>query len=308
MWEEAERITFLGAEMYAYGLFCALGALCALIALYKVAPRGTAPLAGLCGLVCGFVLSRLLDCLLDQSMGEMMPFRGWFMVSGGGYSMFGAILGAGAGAALAGKMMKESAGKMLDALAVSILLFVFLARIGEQFIPDFGVSRTLGGEWTESTFLVLSDGYGGVLRTYRLEAAAALILFGILLADWRAKRRPGDTALLFLLLFGAVQVLMESLRYDRHISVSFVGLQHVMAMAMLGAGVIVLAVRGMKEQKPLAVAALISVPLAVGIGVGLEFMIDRTTVSNALIYALMILTVGTPAVLGIVLRKGQSHG
>ena len=308
LWEEAEKISVLGVDTYAFGLFCALGALGALVALYKLAPKGTAPLTGVLCLILGFLCSRGLYCLLDRSLGEAIPLRGWLMATGGGYSMAGALIGAGLGACLAGKIMKQPVLRMLDAVAVCALLFVFFERIGEQFVPDFGVSRTLNGEWTESNFFIVSDGYSGCIRTYRLEAMAALILFGVLLYDLRKNGRPGDTALLFALLFGATQVIFESLRYDRHISISFVGLQHVLAMALLGAGVIILAVRRMKTQKTLAILALSSVPVAVGVGVGLEFMIDRTTVSNLVIYAIMIAVVAAPAVLGMLLRKENAHG
>ena len=53
----------------------------------------------------------------------------------------------------------------------------------------------------------------------------------------------------------------------------------------------------------LAVAALIAIPLTVGLGVLIEFMIDRTRISHYLLYLAFLLVVAVPVVLGIRLRK-----
>ena len=114
--------------------------------------------------------------------------------------------------------------------------------------------------------------------------------------------------MLFLLLFGASQVIMESLRFDQHMHVSFVGLQQVMSMLLLSAGVTALALRRMKTNQALAVAAIVSLPAVTALGVGLEFMIDRTTMNRYFLYALFIIAVAVPAGMGIALRKEGARG
>ena len=128
-----------------------------------------------------------------------------------------------------------------------------------------------------------------------------MVLLIILAADYCKSRRAGDTAILFCLLFGAAQVIMESLRYDRHLSISFVGLQQVMAMALAYWGVW-LAYRHARSRR-LGLAALVSLPLVVGLGVALEFAIDRTNINRYLLYALFIGLLSAPVYLGLRMRK-----
>ena len=112
----------------------------------------------------------------------------------------------------------------------------------------------------------------------------------------------------FLLLFGAGAVVLESLRYDRFLSISFVGLQQIAAAIMLAIGVVIAFKRGRKRKPRLAIAALISLPLMVGIVLGLEFALDRTTWNKLLLYAIMILTVAAPAAMGLRLLDKETEG
>jgi hypothetical protein len=81
-----------------------------------------------------------------------------------------------------------------------------------------------------------------------------------------------------------------------------------MAAVMLAIGVVIAFVRGRKQKPRLAVAALISLPLMVGIVLGLEFALDRTTWNKMLLYAIMILTVAAPAVMGLKLLNTDKEG
>ncbi len=309
MWEDAVTIEFLGVKLYAFGLYAALGLAVAMIALGILLrrekwPKGAAVLTGALAIACGFIVSRLFFCFMDQGLGGPVPLRGVLLVTGGGYSMMGALIGACIGAIAAAKIMKRPPAALLDLLSPAMMLFVACERLGEGHIDDFGISRPLVGDLFKGSFLAIEGDYDWVLATYLIEAFAALALVLALLWDTNKKsRRAGNTFLLFLLLFGASQVIMESLRFDQHMHLSFVGLQQVIAMLLLAAGVTVLALRRMRDKRGMAIAALVLLPVVAGIGVGLEFAIDRTTMNRFLLYALFILTMATPAVLGVKLRK-----
>ena len=309
MWEDAVTTYFLGAQVYAFGLYAALGMAIAMIALAMLLrrakwPKGAAPLTGVLAMGCGFLVSRLFFCFMDQGLGGPVPLKGVLLVTGGGYSMMGALLGACFGAILASKIMKQKPAALLDLLSPAFMLFVACERLGEGYIDDFGISRPLVGELLKGSFLAIEGDYDWVLATYLIESFAALVLALVLLRDVSKKdRRAGNTFLLFLLLFGASQVILESLRFDQHMHLSFVGLQQIIAMLLLAAGVIVLALRRMKDKRGLALAALILLPVAAGVGVGLEFAIDRTTMNRFLLYAVFILLMAAPAALGVRLRK-----
>ena len=143
------------------------------------------------------------------------------------------------------------------------------------------------------------------LKTFYIAAAAAVILFAVLAVRFCRKEKEGSTAIAFLLLFGASAIITESLRYDRFLSISFVGLQQVAAALTLAVGMILAVRRNNRPKSGIAVAAIISLPLMVGLVIGLEFALDRTTWNKILIYIAMIITVGIPALLGLKLLKQQ---
>ena len=307
--EDAAKVSILGIETYSFGLYVALGLAAALIALALLMRRakakaGTAALTGMLSMLCGFVLSRLFFGFMDESLGQTLPLWAMLRVETGGYSMMGAVIGACIGAVLAAKLTRQRPGRVLDILVPCLMLFIFFERLGERYIEEFGVSRYLSDQLFRNTFLTSEGDFGLRLNTYYVEAAVALVLAAVLYFDLKPERRPGDTFLKFLLLFGGTQILMESLRYDQHMTVkAYVKLQQVIAMLLMGAGVITLACRGWKKHRGLSLAAFISLPVAVGIGVGIEFMIDRTAVSHYLLYAAFVADVSVPVALGLILRK-----
>lgn len=310
--EEAVIIEVFGVKVYAFGLYVMLGAICSMITLALLAKHlglkpGTAPLTALLSMVIGIIISRLTFCLLNQELGQMTPISFWPQLAGGGWSMFGLIGGIFLGGWISGKIMKEKTAKVLDILSVALLPTVIAERIAENRIEDFDISRPLDSQLFAKSFLAVGEDEP-CLATYYVAAAAALVLFVFLLIRITKRRADGDTVIAFLLLFGAGAIVLESLRYDRFLSISFVGLQQIAAAVMLAIGVVIAYVRGRNQKPRLAVAALISLPLMVGIVLGLEFALDRTTWNKILLYAIMILTVAVPAGMGLKLLNKETEG
>ena len=310
--EEAVIIEIFGVKVYAFGLYVMLGAICSMITLALLAKHlglkpGTAPLTALLSMVIGIIISRLTFCLLNQELGRMTPISFWPQLAGGGWSMFGLIGGIFLGGWISGKIMKEKTAKVLDILSVALLPTVIAERIAENRIEDFDISRPLDSQLFAKSFLAVGEDEP-CLATYYVAAAAALVLFVFLLIRITKRRADGDTVIAFLLLFGAGAIVLESLRYDRFLSISFVGLQQIAAAVMLAIGVVIAYVRGRNQKPRLAVAALISLPLMVGIVLGLEFALDRTTWNKILLYAIMILTVAVPAGMGLKLLNKETEG
>ena len=308
--DEAVIIEVFGIRMYAFGAYAALGALCAFITLLVVCRTlrmkpGTAPLSFLCSGICGILFSRLFFCLMNQELGMMMPLDSWFNAAGGGWSMFGLISGVFLGGWISAAVIREKPGKVFDVLSLSLLPLMIAERIGENRIEDFDISRMLETEFFAKSFLAAGEDERW-LMTYYLAAGVYLVLFAIILFLIFRSRRDGDTAVSFLLLLGAASIVLESLRYDFFLSISFVRLQQVAAALMLALGVILAIRRSNGQKRALAIAAGLSLPLMVGAVIGLEFALDRTTWNKILIYAAMIVTVAVPAALGLrLLRNGE---
>ena len=310
--EEAVIVQIFGMRMYAFGVYVALGALFAVIVL-AVAGRalnlkkGTVPLTALCAGVLGMLVSRLCFCLLDQELGVLVPFSFWPHLDGGGWSMFGLIGGVFLGGFVSAKIAKEKPGRILDALSLALLPLIAAERIGESRIEDFDVSRPLDSTFLNGTFLAVG-GDEPVLATYYVAAAVAAVLFVVLAFRLAKKERDGNLTVAFLLLFGAATIITESLRYDFFLSISFVGLQQAAAAIMLAIGVFLAKKRSNRPKSVIGIVALAYIPLMVGIIVGLEFALDRTTWNKILIYVLMIITVAIPAGLGLKMLNTNGKG
>ena len=119
----------------------------------------------------------------------------------------------------------------------------------------------------------------------------------------RGRRRDGDTWIQFLILCGAGGILLESLRYDGFLEFSFVRFQQVLAAVMLVWGLVLAARRSGRSGKGFVFAVTAVLVLAVGICIGIEFALDRTSLSHVLLYAVMTAAVAVPAVFGFVLLR-----
>ena len=312
LYEEAEKISLLGLEAYRFGFFVMLGlaaaaAVMGFLSWAKRARKGTAPLQLLLSLALGGLCSRVAFCLMNQELGVMMPLSSWFRITGGGWSMMGLVGGVLLAAWITAKITRQKAGMTLDIAACALPAFMALERAGEGCVPEFDYSRRLTSSFLNGTFLTFSDYDGTYLATWKLAAIVMLLLVPLLVWDLTRSRRDGDTCILFLLLFGGCSVLLESLRYDRFLSITFVGLEHVLAAVTMGIGVFVLAGRAGKRQKKLGIAGTASVFLAVAIAVGLEFALDRTTFNKILIYIAYVLVMAVPVTLGILLRRKERN-
>ena len=167
-----------------------------------------------------------------------MPLGSWLNLAGGGWSMMGLIGGVLLAAWLTARLTRQKPGMLWDISACALPVFMAMERAGEECVPEFDYSRTLMSSFLNGTFLAFEDADGFHLATWRLAAIVMLVLFLVLVWDLIRSPRHGNTCLLFLLLFGACSVLLESLRYDRFLSITFVGLQHVMAALYLASGVL----------------------------------------------------------------------
>ena len=308
LYEEAEKIRFLGIEGYRFGFFVMLGMAAAATVIgflcwAKRCEKGTAPLLVFLSILLGAAGSRISFCLMNQELGAMMPLKSWGRISDGGWAMTGVVAGAILAGWITARVTKQKTGKILDIIACALPVFMAMERTGEGCIPEFDYSRELSTEFLKGTFLAFSDEYGSYLATWKVAGIVMLILFPILIFDIIRSVKDGDTCILFFMIFGGCSILLESLRYDRFLSISFVGLEQVLAAVFLGIGVFAAAGQAGKKRKKAAVAAVISVFATVGISVGLEFALDRTNINKILIYAVYILAVASPVILGLRLRN-----
>lgn len=313
MFDDARSITLLGTTAYVWGLWVAAGCLAAGLVLLLLNKRdermkNAAALTCLLSLLMGLAGARLLYVLTDVQFRPFLTFKNVLNLRVGGFSMYGALLGATAGAALSARISKVQVAKWLDVLTPALFAFVALARLGEG-ATALGISRPLVTGVLDSTFLAFRDAYDAYLRTYLLESAAAATLFVMSLRRLPRVKRPGGLFLFGALCFGVTQNLFESLRYDGHMRFSFIGVQQVLSVVLFSLVLIFLAIKllKMRQAKGLAVGTLIALLPILGAILGLEFMIDRSAVSKWISYALYAVVLCVPIVLGLKMLKRSGY-
>lgn len=206
----------------------------------------------------------------------------------GGYALMGVFLGCFLTACLLRLIrFSRSLPEMLDCMAVSGCAGIAVGRLASLF------NSSDRGQIME-TFQSLPLAYpvtnavsGAVeyrLATFMLQSIVALLLFAgltvfYLRGNKRGNLKNGDTSLIFLLIYGASQVVLDSTRYDSLFfrSNGFVSVVQVLGALGLGLAIIVFSGRMVKCRGLKFWQFLIWIPIAAGIGCGgfMEYYVQR---------------------------------
>lgn len=247
--------------------------------------------------------ARLAYCLARFSfyfaeMGPLSVLRVWE----GGLMLYGAALGAMLAAALLAKKRGASVAATLDELAAPGMLAVAVCRLGE-----WGTGEGVGA-WIEREalmrfpFAVMNEYEEWQLAVFLFEAAAALVILARLL---RVKQGKGERMLTALLLYACCQVVLESMRMDSSPKIGFVRISQVLS------AVVILSVTCLRAHRAggrvLALRRALPVLLCAAVIGGIEWALDKTPVSNVLLYAVMIAVCVFMAVNGSRFGKAETR-
>lgn len=204
---------------------------------------------------------------------------------------------------------------MLDCMAIAGCGGIAVGRLSCFFNgADRGVVVTSlqGLPWA----LEVTNPVSGVqelrLATFFLQALVAGMLFLVLLVFWLTTRRQkmqrnGDAFLLFLLCYGASQVLLDSTRYDSLYfrSNGFVSVVQVLGACGLGLAAIVFSVRLVRSRGWKRWYLLLWVLLAGMIGLGgyMEYFVQRHSHKVVTGYTVMTVALLGIVVLAVVIRS-----
>ncbi len=289
-----ETFSLWGLTGYGYGLWIAGGAALMLAMMgvigyrYRM-PIGTVRVFGALAIPLGLVCARLVFCLLNlekftETYENPLLILRFF---DGGLSMTGLLIGLLLTALITARIMKVRAGKMMDVLAVPLGLFIAACRIAERF-TTLGVGKVVEENAVTKAlpwlFLTETAGVATEYRmaVYRYEAIVALLIFLFIFCLFLAFRKqknvmPGDLALLFFSLYGASQVLLESLRDDGHLLITFLRIAQVAAalMPVIATAIFTrryLRIRGKADSR--IVLSWLVLLLCIGVAILLEFSLD----------------------------------
>ena len=286
----AETFSLLGLQGYSYGLCAACGAALFLIGMQMAGrklPKGTTGVFGVLGILLGIVFARALYCAVNWNdfaynyENPMLVFRFF----DGGLSMVGLIAGLLLAGVLTAKLVKTNTARVMDAMAVPFGLLIWGLRLGEQF-TELGVGAAVDESFlTAKLPWLFLESRMGVMVEYRLnvwlyEMVIGLVLFavGVRCFD-RLQNHPGDAAIVVFSLYGASQILLESMRDDGHMLIIFlrVGQLGAFLLPAVCSGILS---RRVKDKKLVAIAWIVIV-VCVGAVAALEFSLDgRLTFGN----------------------------
>lgn len=292
--EEASEPESSAPAFSKYGLFLAIAAAVAVGGVFLVklqkkeekkdwftlfAAAALAVPLGLFGARFVYCAANFKFYLLDVQAPEALP-RVWE----GGLSLSGALAFAVLGGVIAAKCRKVSVRQTLNGLTPGLLVFAGLARLSE------GVIGAGYGPEAEALTVVIGDSWR--LDTARIMAVAIFILL-ILRKDFIRSA----------FLYGSVMILLESLRRDGHMMWGFVHAEQVFALCIALPALLYCAAKIRRFFLALGATALMA-----GAVIGLEFALDRSPVSDALLYGAFALVMAAYIALGMVWAKKGTSG
>lgn len=322
-----EIIAVIGSVyIYRHGIVMGAAAAAAvactfILAKRKDCPRAAAAVMCLLALVLCPLCSRLVYwyCCPEQYSGFADAL---FHLSDGGHSIFGALAGA-AGAVLLTRLITGiSAVRLADLAAPGGALCICIGRLAAFFTDDDKGRIIFTGEAMQGlpfSVLVTDMATGAQewrLATFVIESAAAGIIFILLTVLLLSRDLPefdGRTALMFCVLYGSSQIVLESTRYDSLFlrSNGFVSLMQIAGAVMVVGALVIMSIKLLRltGYQHIYCAYWLTALCLIGITGFLEYYVQRHADRYMVCYPIMALCMlavsAVACILGVLIPKDQ---
>ena len=247
----------------------------------------------------GLVAARFFHwyCRADSYDGFLAAMTDY---TSGGYALMGVFLGCFLTAWLLRLIrLSRSLPEMLDCMAISGCAGIAVGRLA-SLINASDRGQVLANLKSLPFAYPVTDAVSGAveyrLATFMLQSLVALLLFAGLTAFYlrgqkKGGLKDGDTSLIFLLIYGASQVVLDSTRYDSLFfrSNGFVSVVQVLGALGLGLAIFLFSRRMVKNWGLKVWQFLLWVPIAAGIGCGgfMEYYVQRRGNEAVFAYSVM---------------------
>lgn len=235
--------------------------------------------------------------------------------SSGGYALTGVFAGCAIAAALVRVMhLTRNLPEMLDCMCLAGSAGIAVGRLSSFFnASDRGqIAESVQSlPWVYPVTNAVSGAVEYRLATFLIQAMAAGLLFAVLVIFYIAGNRRGtlkngDTSLIFLLCYGASQVVLDSTRYDSLFfqSNGFVSIVQVLGALAIGLAITTFSVRLVKNRGFKIWYLCLWIPLAALIGGAgyMEYYVQRHGNEAVFAYSVMSGCLGAVVVVTLVLR------
>lgn len=317
-----EKIAFISGGTFIYwsSIILALAvvtAICFYAATYLARGGNTTgmalavPMIALLGIVLGRFVHWYSRTDAYTSFGEAMT-----NFSSGGFALMGAFWAALITVGVLRLLrLIPSAGKMLDALAIGGGIGIAVGRLGSLFnTSDRGVAlpETVGFPFAAPVVNDVSGLVENRLATFMIQSmvtafiVAVLIVFMVVSHLRRKRIKDGDVFLLFLLAYGALQIVCDSTRYDSLFlrSNGFISIVQIMGLVAMVIPLVLFSIRMVKVGgfKVWYLALWLGGAALFGLGGYMEYHVQRHGDQAAFAYSVMSTCVVILIGLGILIR------
>lgn len=301
-----DKLAFIIGDTFIYwnSIVLTLAALVAIfffLAFYigkcgnAVAGFGVVPIA----MVLGLIFARFFHwyCRADSYEGFLAAMTDY---TSGGYALMGVFLGCIVAAALLRLIrLHRSLPEMLDCMSIAGCAGITVGRLASFFnSSDRGniVESVKSLPFVYPVTNAVSGAQEYRLATFVIQAMVAFVLFLILAVFYikgnkKGTLKDGDTCLIFLLVYGASQVVLDSTRYDSLFfrSNGFVSVVQVLGAVALALAIILFSVRMVKAVGFQFWQVLLWIVMAAGIGGAgfMEYYVQRRGNEAVFAYSVM---------------------
>ena len=310
-----ERIAFIAGEQFIYWssivlTLAAAAAICVFLALYLgksgnlTAGFSVVPLA----MVLSLAAARLIHwyCYAESYDSFLSAMTDY---STGGYALLGVFAGCFLAAGVTRMIsLHKNLPQMLDCMCLAGGAGIAVGRLASLFnSTDRGqvITSIQSMPWVYPVTNVVSGATEYRLATFMIQAMVAGVIFLALLMFYvTGKRRhlkDGDTSLLFLLCYGASQVVLDSTRYDSMYfrSNGFVSIVQVFGALALALAIAVFSVRLVKNRgfRPGYIALWAAMLALIGGAGYMEYHVQRH--GNEAVFAYSVMSICLCLVVGL---------
>ena len=301
-----DKLALISGELFLYWnsivyTLAATTAICFFLAFYlgkcanAVAGFAAVPVS----IVLGLVAARFFHwyCRADSYDGFLTAMTDY---TSGGYALMGVFLGCFLTACVLRLIrLSRSLPEMLDCMAISGCAGIAVGRLASLFNASDRGQVLENLKSLPFAYPVTNAVSGAVeyrLATFMLQSLVALLLFAglglfYIRGNKRGNLKDGDTSLIFLLIYGASQVVLDSTRYDSLFfrSNGFVSVVQVLGALGLGLAIFLFSGRMVKNRGLKFWQFLLWIPIAAGIGCGgfMEYYVQRRGNEAAFAYSVM---------------------
>ena len=260
-----ERIAFIYGETFVYWSSIVLTlatacAICTFVALYLPKSRNVRACAEVIpfSMVVSLILARLVHwyCRTDSYSSFLSAITSF---SNGGFALMGVFAGCLFAACFLRLMdTSENLPEMLDCMCIAGGAGIALGRLASLFNTS-GRGQIVNSVTSLPWVYPVTNAVSGVpeyrLATFMLQSIVTAVIFAAILVFYLRGRKKGsvkdgDAALLFLLCYGASQVILDSTRYDSLFfrSNGFVSIVQVLGAFGIGIPTILFSVRLVRQR------------------------------------------------------------